>query len=48
MILDFSLSIDDWKAMFEELIDIIVNFFDKIGIQLFAEETTKPEEQTTA
>ena len=40
MILDFSLSIADWKAMFEELINIFINFFDAIGIKLFADEET--------
>ncbi|MBR3598040.1 MAG: hypothetical protein IKL47_13825 [Clostridia bacterium] len=49
MIIDFSFSIDDWMALFQRLIDIIVNFFDKLGIKLFAdEETTAPEEETTA
>lgn len=49
MILDFSLSIEDWMAMFQRLLDIFTNFFDKLGIKLFAdEETTAPEETTGA
>ncbi len=48
MIIDFSFSIEDWMAIFQRFIDIIVNFFDKLGIKLFAEEeTTAPEEETT-
>lgn len=50
MILDFSMSIDDWMALFQQFIDIIVNFFDKIGIKIFADEetTVAPEETTEA
>ncbi len=49
MIIDFSLSIEDWMAMFERLIDIVSNFFEKLGIKLFADEsTTAPEETTEA
>ena len=49
MILDFSLSIEDWMEMFQRLLDIFVNFFEKLGIKLFAdEETTAPEETTGA
>lgn len=49
MIIDFSLSIEDWMAMFEKLISILTNFFDKLGIKLFADEsTTAPEETTEA
>lgn len=48
MILDFSLSIEDWMAMFQRLLNIFINFFEKLGIKLFAdEETTAPEEETT-
>lgn len=48
MILDFSLSIEDWKGLFEQLINIFVEFLAKLGIKLFAdEETTKPEEGST-
>lgn len=48
MVLDFSMSIEDWMALFQQLIDILVNFFDKIGIKLFADEesTNAPEEET--
>lgn len=49
MVIDFSFSIEDWMALFQQFIDIITNFFDKLGIKLFAdEETTVPEEDTTA
>ncbi len=47
MIIDFSLSIEDWMAMFERLISIITNFFDKLGIKIFADETTTAPEETT-
>ncbi len=47
MIIDFSLSIEDWMAMFKELIDTIANFFEKIGIKLFADEETAAPEETT-
>lgn len=49
MIIDFSWSIEDWMALIQEFIDTIVNFFKKIGIDLFTEEeTTSPEEETVA
>ena len=49
MIIDFSFSIEDWMKLFEQFVAIIENFFDKLGIKLFAdEETTAPEEDTTA
>ena len=49
MIIDFSWSIDDWMAIIKEFIDTIVNFFDKIGIKLFADEekANAPEDVTT-
>lgn len=49
MIIDFSWSIDDWMAIIKEFVDTIVNFFDKLGIKLFADEetATAPEEDTT-
>lgn len=48
MKIDFSLSIEDWMAYFEQFFAIIINFFDKLGIQLFADETeTNPEEGST-
>lgn len=48
MVIDFSFSIEDWMEIFQRFIDIITNFFDKLGIKLFAdEETTAPEEETT-
>ncbi len=50
MIIDFSFSIEDWLDLFKQLIDIFVNFFNKLGFKLFADEeaTTAPEEETTA
>ena len=50
MNIDFSLSIGDWLAYFEQLFNLIKNFFAKLGIQLFAEEETTvvPEEETTS
>lgn len=48
MVIDFSMSIEDWMALFEELINTIKNFFEKLGIKLFSEESeTAPEEETT-
>lgn len=49
MIIDFSFSIEDWMELFQRLIDILTNFFDKLGIKLFADEedVTAPEEETT-
>lgn len=48
MIIDFSYSIEDWMALFQKLIDLVTNFFESLGIKLFAdEEATKPEEETT-
>lgn len=48
MNIDFSLSIDDYMALFRQFFDIIINFFDKLGIKLFADEdTTAPEGETT-
>lgn len=45
MVIDFSMSIDDWMKLFEQFIAIIENFFSKLGIQLFAdEEETNPED----
>lgn len=46
MIIDFSFSIDDWMELFRRFIDIIVNFFDRLGIKLFEDETVAPEEET--
>ena len=47
MVFDFSMSIEDWKGLFQQIIDILVNFFDRLGIKLFAdEETTAPEDAT--
>ena len=37
MKIDFSLSISDYMALFEEFFAIITNFFSKLGIQLFAD-----------
>ena len=49
MVIDFSLSIEDWMAMFQRLIDIVTDFFEKLGIKIFSdEEAAAPEEETTA
>lgn len=50
MVIDFSMSIEDWVALFQRLLDAFTNFFDKLGIKLFAEEETTlaPEETTGA
>lgn len=45
MIFDFSMSIEDWMGLFQKLLDIVTDFFAKLGIQLFEEEEeTAPEE----
>ena len=36
--IDFSWSIDQWIAVFKELIDILVDFFDTIGIKLLKDD----------
>ncbi len=48
MVIDFSLSIEDWMAMFQRLIDIVTDFFEKLGIKIFSDEEAAPEEETTA
>lgn len=50
MIIDFSMSIEDWMELFNRFISIIENFFKELGIKLFAdkEETTAPEDTTVA
>ncbi len=44
MVFDFTLSIDGWLALFQQLLDIFSNFFERLGIKLFADK----EESTTA
>lgn len=49
MIIDFSMSIEDWMELFNRFISIIENFFKELGIKLFSdEEETSPEETTVA
>ncbi len=43
--IDFSFSIQDWLDVFQQLFDIFINFFDKLGIKLFADAE---DETTTA
>ena len=42
MKIDFSWSIEDWMALIKEFFEIIQNFFQGIGINIFstADETT--------
>ena len=37
MEIDFSFSIDDWMEIIKRFIDIVVGFFDHLGITIFAE-----------
>lgn len=43
MNIDFSFSIQDWVAMFDQLLSVFENFFARIGMKLFADD----EESTT-
>ena len=45
MNIDFSLSIEDWMAYFEQFITMVKDFFNALGIQLFAEESTEAPEE---
>ena len=36
--IDFSWGIDKWISVFREFIDILVDFFDSIGIKLFKDD----------
>lgn len=49
MIIDFSMSIEDWMELFNRFISIIENFFKELGIKLFSdEEAADPEDSTAA
>ena len=41
--IDFSWGIDKWISVFKELIDILVDFFDSIGIKLLKDSETQSE-----
>lgn len=41
--IDFSWGIDKWIAVFKEFIDILVDFFDSIGIKLLKDSETQGE-----
>lgn len=44
-LLDFSFSVDDWMVYIQRFIDIINDFFTKLGIKLFEDNTTAPSEE---
>ncbi len=46
-LLDFSASTGDWMSVIERLIFAIADFLKYLGIDLFATETTNPEETTS-
>lgn len=50
MNIDFSFSIDDWMELFRRLFDLVINFFERLGIQLFPDEesTTAPESEESS
>ncbi len=47
MIIDFSMSIEDWMELFNRFIAIIENFFAELGIKLFSDEEETTVEDTT-
>lgn len=48
-LLDFSFSVDDWMVYIKRFIDILNNFFSKLGIKLFEDTTSAvAPENTTA
>lgn len=51
MTIDFSFSIEDWMDLFRQFFDIVINFFEKLGIKLFPDETEEEassDEQVSA